>query len=133
MYCVTRISFWHCYSIFPIVIRSSQARDGTQVSHVAGRFFTSWATKEAQISYFTFQFLSFLEARIMIIEILSHETHKGDSFHFKRHFIFFLILNFILFLNFTKLYLFCRISKWIRHRYTCVPGKHLFFFSVLLP
>ena len=36
-----------------------------------------------------FQFLSFLEARIMIIEILSHETHKGDSFHFKRHFIFF--------------------------------------------
>ena len=27
---------------------SSQPRDGTQVSHIAGRFFTSWATKEAQ-------------------------------------------------------------------------------------
>ena len=27
---------------------SSQPRDGTQVSHFAGRFFTSWATKEAQ-------------------------------------------------------------------------------------
>ena len=28
--------------------------------------------------------------------------------------------NFILFLNFTILYWFCQISKWIRHRYTCV-------------
>ena len=28
---------------------------------------------------------------------------------------------FILFLNFTILYWFCQISKWIHHRYTCVP------------
>ena len=28
---------------------SSQPRDWTQVSHIAGRFFTSWATREAQI------------------------------------------------------------------------------------
>ena len=27
---------------------SSQARDRTQVSHIAGRFFTSWTTGEAQ-------------------------------------------------------------------------------------
>ena len=27
---------------------SSQARDQTQVSHIAGGFFTSWATREAQ-------------------------------------------------------------------------------------
>ena len=27
---------------------SSQRRDRTQVSHIAGRFFTSWATREAQ-------------------------------------------------------------------------------------
>ena len=27
----------------------------------------------------------------------------------------------ILFFNFTILYWFCHISKWIRHRYTCVP------------
>ena len=27
---------------------SSQPRDGTQVSHIADRFFTSWATSEAQ-------------------------------------------------------------------------------------
>ena len=30
-------------------------------------------------------------------------------------------LNFILFLNFTILYWFCQILKWICHRYTCVP------------
>ena len=28
--------------------RASQPRDRTQVSHIAGGFFTSWATKEAQ-------------------------------------------------------------------------------------
>ena len=27
---------------------SSQPRDRTQVSHIVGRFFTSWATREAQ-------------------------------------------------------------------------------------
>ena len=31
--------------------RSSQSRDGTQVSHIAGRFFTSWATREAHSSH----------------------------------------------------------------------------------
>ena len=29
---------------------SSQPRDGTQVSHIAGRFFTSWATREANLT-----------------------------------------------------------------------------------
>ena len=43
-------------------------------------------------------------------------------------FIYF--LNFILF-NFTILYWFCRISKWICHRYTCVP--HPEPSSLLLP
>ena len=33
---------------FPFSRVSSQPRDGTQVSHIAGRFFTSWATREAQ-------------------------------------------------------------------------------------
>ena len=28
---------------------SSQTRDGTQVSHIAGGFFTVWATREAPI------------------------------------------------------------------------------------
>ena len=34
---------------------------------------------------------------------------------------YFLFFYFILFLNFTILYWFCQISKWIRHRYTRVP------------
>jgi len=33
----------------------------------------------------------------------------------------YLFKNFILFFNFTILYWFCHISKWIHHRYTCVP------------
>ena len=32
----------------PFSRRSSQPRDWTQVSHIAGGFFTSWATREAQ-------------------------------------------------------------------------------------
>ena len=33
---------------FPFSRGSSQPRDQTQVSYIAGRFFTSWATREAQ-------------------------------------------------------------------------------------
>ena len=33
---------------FPFFRESSQPRDGTQVSRIVGRFFTSWATREAQ-------------------------------------------------------------------------------------
>ena len=33
---------------FPFSTGSSQPRDGTQVSHIAGTFFISWATREAQ-------------------------------------------------------------------------------------
>ena len=36
---------------FPFSRESSQPRGQTQVSHIAGRFFTSWATREAQIKY----------------------------------------------------------------------------------
>ena len=32
---------------FPLSRGSSQSRDGTQDFHIAGRFFTSWATREA--------------------------------------------------------------------------------------
>ena len=35
---------------FPFSRGSSQPRDRTQVSHIVGRFFTSWATEEAQES-----------------------------------------------------------------------------------
>ena len=40
--------------------------------------------------------------------------------------LFFFFSNFIFFLNFTILYQFCQISKWIRHRYTCVPHPEPF-------
>ena len=39
----------------------------------------------------------------------------------ERKFINLLLFLFLLFFNFTILYWFCHISKWIRHRYTCVP------------
>ena len=32
----------------PFSWESSQSRDQTQVSHIAGEFFTSWATRETQ-------------------------------------------------------------------------------------
>ena len=34
--------------VFPFSRGSSQSRDQTQIFHIAGRFFTSWATREAQ-------------------------------------------------------------------------------------
>ena len=34
--------------------------------------------------------------------------------------LYFFLFNLILFFNFTILYWFCHISKWIHHRYTCV-------------
>ena len=43
-------------------------------------------------------------------------------FNFKIYlFIKKIFFNFILSLNFTILYWFCQILKWIHHRYTCVP------------
>ena len=40
-----RILEWVAFPFFRV---SSQPRDWTQVSYIAGRFFTSWATREAQ-------------------------------------------------------------------------------------
>ena len=39
---------------FPSFRGSSQPRDGTQVSCIAGRFFTSWATREKHIDQINF-------------------------------------------------------------------------------
>ena len=39
---------------FPFFRGSSQTRDWTQVSRIAGGFFTSWATREAHISLYLF-------------------------------------------------------------------------------
>ena len=42
-----RILEWEA---FPFFRGSSQPRDQTQISYIAGRFFTSWVTREAQVS-----------------------------------------------------------------------------------
>ena len=44
--------------------------------------------------------------------LLSQTLHGYSLFFF---------FNCIIFFNFTVLYWFCHISKWISHRYTCVP------------
>ena len=56
----------------------------------------------------------------------SQRTYPGNLIYLVSFFFFFFLNLFflfflILFLNFTILYLFCQISKWICHRYTCVP------------
>ena len=55
----------------PFSRRSSQPRDQTQVSHIAGGFFTSWATREApitcQIIVNIFFFFFFLTVNVCLI------------------------------------------------------------------
>ena len=63
------------------------------------------------------------------------KLEKKDGVWFKHILFLFLFFSifiyFILFFNFTTLYWFCHISKWIHHRYTCVP--HPEPSSLLLP
>ena len=47
---------------------------------------------------------------------ICHEVMGPDAM-----ILVFWVLSFILFFNFTILYCYCHISKWIHHRYTCVP------------
>ena len=56
---------------------------------------------------------------IIALKFHFHLTTR-HSFLEYLHSPYLFFLNFILF-NFTILYWFCHISKWICHRYTCVP------------
>ena len=59
---------------------SSQPRDQTQVSHIAGGFFTSWVTSEAQFSRSDIIYLSFsvwLTSLSMIIYKFIHGAVNG--------------------------------------------------------
>ena len=58
------------------------------------------------------------EEKVIKVLIPSLQKNKLLSLFFLYIYIYF---YFILFLNFTILYWFCQISKWIRHRYTRVP------------
>ena len=56
---------------------SSQPRDRTQVSRIAGRFFTSWATKEAPKKELSFK-------KKMILLILGPEYSTDQKYIFKK-------------------------------------------------
>ena len=58
-----------------------------------------------------------------ILSVAAATTNR-DYVQLSFFFSFFKIY-FILFFNFTILYWFCHISKWIRHRYTCSPSWNL--------
>ena len=47
------------WAAFPFSRGSSQPRDQTQVSHIAGRYFTSWATRETLVKFTSKCFILF--------------------------------------------------------------------------
>ena len=86
------------------------------------------------MNFFSFSFLKIIMDSWIFIDPVCSNPLK--SFFFLRlklsrswlvgnlsflFFFFVFFFYFILFFNFTILYWFCHISKWIRHRYTCVP------------
>ena len=58
---------------FPFSRGSSQLRDWTQVSHIAGGFFTSWATREAQEYWSGFSSVQ-LSCSVMSDSLQPHES-----------------------------------------------------------
>ena len=70
-----------------------------------------------------------MKSRIKVI-ICRLKNYFFFNFSILNIFIFYLFFNLILFFNFTILYWFCHILKWIQPRYTCVPHPKL---SSLLP
>ena len=59
---------------------------------------------------------------VLAVCLVSHQAFNPSSSNWSSTLVLFIIFfYFILFLNFTILYWFCHISKWICHRHTCVP------------
>ena len=58
---------------FPFSRGPSQPRDRTQVSCIAGGFFTSWSTREAQLSFIIFLSLSILW---IIVDLQGHVSFR---------------------------------------------------------
>jgi len=68
--------------------------------------------------------LSTLKKKNCLIFNWNSNLTRHSAFHLVTLFViffFFFKFYFILNFNFTILYWFCHISKWIHHRYTCVP------------
>ena len=60
---------------FPFSRGSSQPRDWTQISHIAGGIFTSWATREAKIKKNDYMII-LVDTKVQMI--------KFNAFHDKR-------------------------------------------------
>ena len=58
--------------------------------------------------------------RVKIVKMIQNFRNRMQAWIKTINFFSF-FFNFILFFNFTILYWFCHISKWIHHRYICVP------------
>ena len=65
---------------FPFSRGSSQPRDHTQVSHIAGRFFTNWAIREAlRIGLGLPLFASHYMKKIVLLSLYWSESHSVMS------------------------------------------------------
>ena len=62
--------------VFPFSRGSSQPRDWTHISYIAGRFFTDWATTKAHEKY-----LIFINSIIFFSKIVLYSTDCSFSFH----------------------------------------------------
>ena len=94
--------------------RSSQSRDRTQVSCIAGRFFTIWATREAQEYWNGLPFTPPEDLPIPGIKPTSHVSCIGWQF------LFFSFNWRIITLQYCAG--FCHTSMWITHGCTCPPS-----------
>ena len=61
---------------FPLSRGSSQPRDWTQVSHIAGGFFTSWATREVALLSAVVKYLMFLVCPVSTGGCLCHSWNS---------------------------------------------------------
>ena len=69
----------HCRVAFPSSRGSSQPRDLTQVSHIAGRFLTSWSTREACSHMLPLIFIATLQGRPLYYSHLRVDQSERDE------------------------------------------------------
>ena len=62
--------------------KSSQPRDRTQVSHIAGGFFTSWAEPPGKLTYITLKmyFQSSIISQIVLLELVLNIGNNYSHF-----------------------------------------------------
>ena len=63
---------------FPFSRGSFRPRDWTQVSHIAGRFFTSWATREAPKYHRWFLLSKYLISSVVSIKCLNFFSQRSE-------------------------------------------------------